>query len=172
MHPAVILISVLATVAPLRPAQPVPGNPAIDMPGYLRVSAEAAKERETRRVTEDDFIRMSHEPGTIVLDARSGDMYDLLHVKGAAHLAFTDFSAANLARVIPDTRTRILIYCNNNFANAETAFFRKAPDASLNLSTYIALFSYGYCDVYELGPLIDATKTRLELVPSAPGARK
>ena len=37
-------------------------NPAIDMEGYLRVSAEAAKHRESRRLSEDEFIRMSREP--------------------------------------------------------------------------------------------------------------
>ncbi|MCE9533715.1 MAG: hypothetical protein K8T89_21695 [Planctomycetes bacterium] len=35
-------------------------NPSIDMEGYLRVSQEAAKHRETRRVTEDDFIKILH----------------------------------------------------------------------------------------------------------------
>ena len=32
---------------------------------------EAAQHRATRRVTEADFIRMSQEPNTMVLDARS-----------------------------------------------------------------------------------------------------
>jgi hypothetical protein len=171
MHPAVLAVAVLAAVAPIRLTEPVPPNPAIDMPGYLRAAVASAREREGRRLTEDDFIRMSREPGTIVLDARSRDKFDELHVKGAVHLAFTDFSATHLAHVVPDTSTRILIYCNNNFSKAEGPFFRKSANASLNLSTYIALYSYGYRNVYELGPLIDATKTRLELVPSAPGVR-
>ena len=42
-------------------------NPAIDMEGYLRVSREAAEHREMRRVSEADFIRMSREPGTMVI---------------------------------------------------------------------------------------------------------
>lgn len=41
----------------------------------------------------------------------------------------------SLARTIPDQNARILIYCNNNFANAE---------------------------VYELAPLIDLKASRLE----------
>jgi hypothetical protein len=36
--------------------------------------------------------------------------------------------------------------------------------ASLNLSTYISLYTYGYTNVYELGPLLDAKVTKLELV--------
>jgi rhodanese-like protein len=142
-------------------------NPAIDMEGFLRVSREAAQHRATRRLTEDEFLRMSREPGTIVLDARSREKYDELHVEGAINLSFPDIAVVSLARAIPDKATRILIYCNNNFANAEGPFPSKLPSASLNLSTYIALYNYGYRNVYELGPLIDVAKSRLSLVSSA-----
>ena len=110
---------------------------------------------------------MSREPGTIVLDARSRERYDELHVKGALNLSFPDIAVESLARTIPDKATRILIYCNNNFANAEGPFPSKLPSASLNLSTYIALYNYGYRNVYELGPLIDLEKSRLPLASSA-----
>ena len=66
------------------------------MDGYLRVSLEAAKHRESRRVSEDEFIRMSLEPGTIILDTRSKLKYDLLHVKGAIHLNFSDITVERL----------------------------------------------------------------------------
>jgi hypothetical protein len=46
-----------------------PVNPAIDMPGFLRVAIDAAAHRDARRLTESEFLRMSREPGTIVLDA-------------------------------------------------------------------------------------------------------
>jgi phage shock protein E len=140
-------------------------NPSIDMTGYLRVANEAAQHREARRVTEEEFIRMSREPGTIVLDARSREKYDELHVRGAIHLDFSDIAIESLRRQIPDRNTRILIYCNNNFLNAEGPFPAKIARASLNLSTFIALYSYGYTNVYELGPLLDINKTKLELVP-------
>jgi hypothetical protein len=35
---------------------------------------------------------------------------------------------------------------------------------SLNISTFISLHSYGYKNVYELGPLVNPTKTKLALV--------
>ena len=138
-------------------------NPAIDMDGYLRVAAEAAAFRQTHRVTEDEFLAMSAEPGTIVLDARSSEKFALLHIKGAVNLSFPDISIATLAELLPDKNTRILIYCNNNFRNEELAFPGKAARASLNLSTYIALYSYGYRNVYELGPLLDIHSTKLPL---------
>jgi phage shock protein E len=144
-------------------AEEPPVNPAIDMEGYLRDAEAAAKHRESRRVSEDEFIRMSREPGTVVLDARSGDRFDELHVRGALHLSFTDFTAESLARIIPGRNTRILIYCNNNFVNAERAFPAKIARASLNLSTFVALYSYGYRNVYELAPLLDAQQTKLRL---------
>jgi phage shock protein E len=138
-------------------------NPAIDMEGYLLVAREAAHHRESRRVSEDEFIRMSGESGTIVLDARSREKYDELHICGAVYLSFPDIAVASLRRLIPDRNTRILIYCNNNFLNAEGPFPGKIARASLNLSTFIALFSYGYRNVYELGPLLDIRTTKLEL---------
>ena len=139
-----------------------PANPAIDADGYLRTAVEAARHRATRRLTEDAFIALSREPGTVILDARSREKYDELHVRGAVHLAFPDITAENLARVLPDRGARILIYCNNNFANAPGPFPTKLPSAALNLSTYVALYTYGYRNVWELGPLVDARATRIE----------
>ncbi|MEA3195634.1 MAG: hypothetical protein QOD26_3967 [Betaproteobacteria bacterium] len=143
-------------------AQQAPVNPAIDMEGFLRVSARAAKHRETRRVSQEEFVRMSREPGTIVLDARSRERFEELHVKGALHLSFPDIAIESLRRAIPDRSTRILIYCNNNFLNAEGPFPSKLPSASLNLSTYIALYNYGYRNVYELADTVDLRESRLE----------
>jgi hypothetical protein len=163
------------------PAARAPANPAIDANGYLKTSREAAAHRETRRVTEDEFIRMSREPGTIVLDARSKEMYDRLHVAGAVNLSFPDIDVVSLAKVLPDKTTRILIYCNNNFTPApdqpaavirqasttptataaRKAFRPKGMALSLNVPTYISLYGYGYRNVYELAPLIDVDKSKL-----------
>src|SRR5258708_12698453 len=127
-------------------------NPAIDMPGYLRIAGEAAEHRTTRRGSEAEFIRMSREPGTVILDARSKEKYDELHVKAAVNLSFPDIAVQTLNSVLPDTSARVLIYCNNNFANAEGPFPTKLASASLNLSTYIALYNYGYRHVSQLPP--------------------
>jgi len=152
---ALLLLAWLGTAA----AQ---DNPAIDMPGYLRVAREAAEHRATHRVSEAEFIRMSREPGTVILDARSKEKYDQLHIKGAINLSFPDIAVSTLESTIPDRSTRVLIYCNNNFANADGPFPAKLATASLNLSTYIALYDYGYRNVYELAPLIDIRRSQLE----------
>ncbi|HEX5863511.1 MAG TPA: rhodanese-like domain-containing protein, partial [Casimicrobiaceae bacterium] len=122
-----------------------------------------AMHRESHRISEAEFLRMSEEPGTLVLDARSRQKYDELHVKGAINLSFPDIAIESLERTLPDKNARILIYCNNNFRNAPGPFPSKLPSASLNISTYIALYDYGYRNVYELGPLIDIRVSRLEL---------
>jgi hypothetical protein len=160
------LIAMSLTTAAVAQTEPAMSNPAIDMQGFLRVSSEAASARESRRISEGDFIRMSREPGTIVLDARSREKFEELHVKGAIHLSFPNIAVDSLHATIPDKATRILIYCNNNFLGAPSAFPTKIPAASLNLSTYIALYSYGYRNIYELAPLLDIKTSKLEFESS------
>lgn len=161
---AVFAIVVFSVMASAQKRFEMPPNPAIDMKGYLKVAAEAAKYRETRRLTEDEFLRMSTQPGVVVLDARSERKYNELHIRGAVNLSFPDITVESLATMLPDKNATILIYCNNNFVNAEDAFPRKIATASLNLSTFISLYGYGYRNVYELGPLLDVKTTKLEMV--------
>ena len=162
-----LLTFLIAASFSLAPAQtPDIPNPAIDIKGYLKVAEKAAEHRNSRRLTEVDFLAMSKEEGVIILDARSKQKYDELHINGAVNLAFPDITVESLEKMFPDKNAKILIYCNNNFLNAEDAFPRKIATASLNISTYISLFSYGYKNVYELGPLLDVQKTKLELVSS------
>jgi rhodanese-related sulfurtransferase len=139
-------------------------NPLIDYRAFQTSVFEVGAIREGRRVTEKQFIRMAADPGTIVLDARSAQMFDLLHVRGATNLSLPDMTEAELAKVIPSKSTRVLIYCNNNFLNEPGAFPMKVISASLNVYTFNVLHSYGYTNVYELGPLIDSRKSQIAFV--------
>jgi hypothetical protein len=169
MRPTARFAAALALVAAgALAAQSVPDNPAIDMPEFLRLAHEAAELRQVRRLTEEQFLERMAVPGTIVLDARSRDKYELLHVAGAVNLPFTDITVESLARLVPDRSTPILIYCNNNFAEAEAAFPEKRASAALNLSTYVTLHSYGYENVWELGPQVELAKSKLPF-ESSPG---
>lgn len=159
---ALVLILLVPPIALCAERRQAEVNPAIDMEGYLRVAGEAAKYREGRRVSEAEFMRMSREPGTIVLDARSTERFKQLHIKGALNLSFPEIAYDTLKQTLPDKNARILIYCNNNFKDGGTAFMTKKATASLNLSTYIALYTYGYRNVYELAPLIDLKETKLQ----------
>ena len=133
----------------------------IDYDTFLAHAADVGRLRAERRVTEQQFLEMAGQPGTIIFDARSDDKYQKLHIKGARHLSFPEITEPELAKVFPSKSTRILIYCNNNFLNAPESFASKAPSASLNIHTFNTLVSYGYTNVYELGPLLDIRKTKI-----------
>ena len=159
--PAQIFGLVLSVVSATAETNSIP-NRLIDYQTFLAKAGEVGRLRMERRVTEEQFIAMSREPGTVVFDARSDDKYQRLHIKGAKHLDFTEITSDNLAKVISSKSSRILIYCNNNFLNEPTAFAAKAPAASLNIHTFNTLVNYGYSNVYELGPLVDIRKTKIE----------
>lgn len=138
-----------------------PKNPHVDIRTFLK-DAHAVEIQRVNRVTDQEtFLKMASEKGTVILDARSADKFAMLHVKDAVNLPFTDFTAESLAKVFPDKDTRILIYCNNNFDNAPVSMALKSAGASLNISTLIALQTYGYKNVYELGGYIDVAKSKL-----------
>jgi 3-mercaptopyruvate sulfurtransferase SseA len=136
-------------------------NPKIDYPGFLAGAKEVQSLREKRRVTEAEFLQMMQEPDTVLLDARSAQKYALLHIQGARNLSLPDITEAELGKIIPTKSTRVLIYCNNNFDKAPIAFASKGVTVSLNLYTFNTLHGYGYTNVYELGPFIDITTSKL-----------
>ncbi|MBK8651156.1 MAG: rhodanese-like domain-containing protein [Elusimicrobia bacterium] len=92
---------------------------------FKTIVAEVEPHRARRLVDFDTFLTMSKKPGVIVLDTRSTFRYDRIHLKGAKHLSFTDFTQDNLAKVIPSFDTPLLIYCNNNFEGNEVDFASK-----------------------------------------------
>lgn len=141
----------------------------IDYSGFVSLSDEAGAHRAKRLVDIDTFTRMSKEPQTIILDARSESAFKRKHFKNAVHLNFSDFSFAALERLIPDKNTRILIYCNNNIDGDEQNFARKSTPLALNIPTFINLYGYGYKNVYELSSLLNADDPKLEFEGTAVG---
>ncbi|WP_408611597.1 rhodanese-like domain-containing protein [Leptospira ainlahdjerensis] len=136
-------------------------NRLIDYDQFQKTVNSSAQERETKRLTEEEFLTMISEKDVILLDARSESRFKLRHIKGAINLPFTEFTKESLAEIVPSFETKILIYCNNNFEGSPQAFAAKSPAASLNLSTFVSLKVYGYKNIYELGPLLDVEKTKL-----------
>jgi hypothetical protein len=160
MKTKTLLIALFVSTSSILVAQQIP-NRLIDYKGFQKIVAESAIERESHRLTEPQFIAAMAEKEVVLLDARTASKYELRHIRGAVNLQFTDFTADSLAKVIPTKGTKILIYCNNNFENSPRAFASKAPSASLNISTYTSLKSYGYTNIYELGPLLDVHNTAI-----------
>ncbi len=151
---AMVLLSSVAFAQPK--AEKYPASD-IDYPGFVELTTEAEKHRKTHTVSVEQFLRMSKEKGTIILDTRSEKMYKAKHVKGAIHLNFSDFTAGKLAKVIPSKDTRVLIYCNNNLDKDEKYFARKSAPLALNIPTFINLYGYGYKNVYELDAMVPVT---------------
>ena len=143
------------------------GNPQIDYDGFEKMAVEVGKLRAERRITEAEFLRLAAEPGTVILDTRSKAKFDKLHVKGALHLNFSDFTQEALAKLIPDPGTRILIYCNNNFDNEPKLFTGKRAEVALNIPTFINLHAYGYKNVRELKPYLDVKTTKIPFAGSS-----
>ena len=160
LRPVILLALVVLGSAQAQQPQTA-RNPLIDYEGFARNVAEVRGVRESRRVSEEDFIRMAREPGTVVLDARSERLYRLRHIEGAVNLSFPEFTAETLAAVIPTRDTRVLIYCNNNFEGAPDSMPAKAISSALNVSTFVSLHAYGYRNVYELAPAVDVKVSRL-----------
>lgn len=156
----------MSSVLAVHAQSAVATNALIDYNAFAANVAAVAPLREARRVSQEQFLRMAREPGTVVLDARSQRMYDRRHVEGARNLSFPDFTEAALARTIPSKNTRVLIYCNNNFVGAPDSLATKAPSSALNVSTFVSLYSYGYRNVYELGPVIDVAASKLKFAGS------
>ena len=137
---------------------------------YKTLVNEVEKHRESRLVNLEDFLILSKNPNTIILDARSKDKFEEIHMAGAVNLPFTDFTESNLGRLVPNKETVILIYCNNNIEDLESLFPGKTIVVSdttgstipepklmtlaLNVPTYIHLYAYGYKNVYELDEMI------------------
>jgi hypothetical protein len=149
---------------------------------YKALVAEVEPRRATRLVDLNTFLKMSQDPGAIIFDSRSTFRFDRIHLKGAKHLSFTDFTQDNLAKVIPSFDTKILIYCNNNFDGNQTDFATKitvpGPKPgralttqfaaqekprmmALNVPTYINLYGYGYRNVYELNEFVKVNDPRI-----------
>jgi len=155
--------------------------------------AEVETHRATRLVELNTFLKMSREPGVLILDSRSAFRFERIHIKGATHLAFTDFTQESLAKVIPAFETKILIYCNNNFDGNQVDFASKIalplpkPSSAeatqfasqakpimmaLNIPTYINLYGYGYRNVYELNELVNVKDPRIAFEGSIVSAKK
>lgn len=146
--------------------------------------AEVEAHRASRLIDLNTFLKLSKDEGVIILDSRTGFRFNRIHIKGAKHLAFTDFTQDTLAKAIPDSNTKILIYCNNNFDGNQIDFATKCAGGprlrsdktipnqvaaeerprmmALNIPTYINLFGYGYRNVYELNELVKVTDPRIQ----------
>ncbi len=133
----------------------------VDFAGFQSLAQEVRAYRAGRLVGLAQFQAWAAEPKTIILDARSAAAYAQGHIDGALNLSLTDFTAPALAAAIADPKTRILIYCNNNFENNAPPVVLKSAPLALNIQTFINLYGYGYRNVYELGDVVNFDDPRV-----------
>ena len=127
----------------------------VDYPAFASLTDDVAAYRQSRLITLEQFQAIAREGNTLILDARSPAAYARGHIEGAVNVSFTDFTAQYLREQIGDPSRRILIYCNNNFANNAAPVVLKSAPLALNIPTFINLYGYGYRNVYELGDVVD-----------------
>ncbi|SEL18912.1 Rhodanese-like domain-containing protein [Aquimarina amphilecti] len=137
-------------------------NSKVDYNSFIAITEEVMEYRQSRLIHLDTFLNFAKENNTILLDTRSEAAYNKKHLKGAVHLNFSDFTKEKLAKLIPDKKTRILIYCNNNIDGDGINFPTKSLSLALNIPTYINLYGYGYKNVYELSSLVPIKDKRLK----------
>ncbi len=167
--------SLLAQTIVLQPSRTY--RPAfVDFNDYKDLVSKVENHRVQRLIDLDTFIEMSKEKDVVILDARSAYRFSQRHVKGAVNLNFSDFTQDNLSRVVPNTKTKILIYCNNNFEGDQINLATKIATLplagsngrqlnimlALNIPTYINLYGYGYRNIYELDELVDVNDPRIK----------
>lgn len=151
----------------------------VDYDDFKNLITEVESHRNNRLISLDEFLTKSKEANVVILDTRSDFRYERKHLKGAIHLDFTNFTQENLQRLLPDTNTLILIYCNNNFEGDQIEFAtkmynpenkpetqilnnRKPIMLALNIPTYLNLYGYGYKNIYELDELVNINDDRIE----------
>jgi len=133
----------------------------VDYSAFLNISKELVDYRASRLIDIEKFNVYSSEENTIILDTRSKAAYDKIHIEGAIHLNFSDFTEDALAKVVKDKNTRLLIYCNNNFKSSRKALMNKMTPLALNIPTFINLYGYGYTNIYELDEYLDENDPRV-----------
>lgn len=145
-------------------AQTAPGPSEVDFAGFMDLSDDVFEYREARLLTLTDFNQMASDPETIILDARSRYAFEMGHIAGAVNLPFSDFTDDKLAEIIPNSDTRILIYCNNNFSDDVEPIPLKRISLALNIPTFINLYGYGYENIYELAVMTETTHPDVDWV--------
>ena len=77
---ALSLVTVASYCAFAADQKPIP-NRMIDYNGFLQNASAVQQLRDQHRISEQEFIQMAGETGTIIFDARSDSKFAMLHVK-------------------------------------------------------------------------------------------
>ena len=89
-----------------------------------------------------------NNPDAIIVDVRRDDEYKAGHIPGAVLLTMETITAETAAKVLPDKKQMILIYCRSG---------RRSKTAAQNL------LDLGYTNLIEFGGILDY-KGKMEII--------
>jgi hypothetical protein len=98
----------------------------------------------------DDFKAARTKKNTYVLDLRSKEEYESGHIKGALQMG-PDVTSERLAKLVPDKKATLILYCNNTLMPAT----RMIALTHLALPQFISL---GYPKTFVLESLFSSPK--------------
>ena len=107
---------------------------------YQRASATPPTEISAKQLS--DWLI---EESVVLIDLRAKESYDAAHIRGAINLAIESLTTENLQKIVPNSDSRIVVYCANNFM----------PTRMIALTTlgYPAIEQLGYRNVHRLEDL-------------------
>lgn len=144
MHKRLLFTMVLCAApafAQQAPMQPIPAD------DYFKKSLAINAVRKVSNVTLSDLPELMKDKNTVIIDVRGDADYKAMHISGAKHLSLSDMKPDTLAKVIPSTSTRVILYCDA----ALTPF----PTRRVALSTeaYPLVYMHGYTNLHEVSSL-------------------
>jgi phage shock protein E len=155
---------------PQQVSPPWKGSPLIDYQGHIKLAKEAGAHREKRLIGWQEFQKRAAKPQyyerhySIILDTRDRSVFAAGHIKGAINLPLPDFDEGSLMKILgvdmggartlmmPLYEREILLYNGDALAGKPST---EEADIPLPLQSFIALYGYGYTNIYELNEAPD-----------------
>lgn len=103
----------------------------------------ALSEEWNRFASFESVLKWLKRGDVLIIDVRPQYDFDEYHISGAINLPLTDITRGSLARVVPSKGSRIVIYCDNNFAYP-------ARRLALTTMAYPTIKQLGYSNTFIL----------------------
>ena len=111
---------------------------------YFKEAEKLEELRNSRQVSMKEITEMLKDKNTVLLDTRSDQDFKRLHIRGAKHLSYADFTTDRITKMFPDKNTRIIVYCDKAIANPLTRMM------ALSTNAFVDLHMQGYSNIYEM----------------------
>lgn len=120
--------------------QKITGAEVYSAPEFFEKAASLDYEKMS--ISLEKFLELHGQDGVVVIDLRSAASFDKGHVDGAVHLSAADITKADIEKIVPDTGTQIVLYCDYSLMP-----MRMIPLTHMSAPQFVAL---GYENVLML----------------------